>query len=103
MVWVIRDAAIGAITLQRMLYLTPSLANVSVKPTSASFAAGRCQHQQSMHGAVTYQSNWLVQSCQTAQRRMQCLLLVHTFAFGSEATLRGNTTYFSISVETQSD
>jgi len=38
---VIRLAAIGAMTLQRMLYLRPSFASVSVKPTRASFAAGR--------------------------------------------------------------
>lgn len=40
MVSVMRLAAMGAITLQRMLYLRPSLARVSVKPTWASLAAG---------------------------------------------------------------
>lgn len=39
---VIRLAAIGAMTLQRMLYLKPSFARVSVKPTRASLAAVLC-------------------------------------------------------------
>lgn len=42
---VIRDAAIGAITLQRILYLMPSLASDSVKPTCASLAAVRSSAQ----------------------------------------------------------
>lgn len=43
MVSVMRLAAIGAITLHKMLYLMPSLASVSVKPTWASLAAAGCQ------------------------------------------------------------
>jgi len=39
MVSVILEAAIGAMTLARMLYLKPSFARVSVKPTCASLAA----------------------------------------------------------------
>lgn len=45
MVSVMRLAAIGAMTLHKMLYLMPSLARVSVKPTWASLAATECQSE----------------------------------------------------------
>jgi len=39
---VILEAAMGAITLQMILYLRPSLARVSVNPTCESLAATLC-------------------------------------------------------------
>lgn len=42
MVSVMREAAIGAMTLQRILYLMPSFARVSVNPIRPDFAAMSC-------------------------------------------------------------
>lgn len=77
MVSVMRLAAMGAMTLQRMLYLRPSLASVSVKPTWASLAAGcKCQRkgpsQERKFKARTYQSNWSGRSYRTSLPPMRC-------------------------------
>jgi hypothetical protein len=39
---VILEAAMGAMTLQMMLYFRPSFARVSVNPTCESLAAANC-------------------------------------------------------------
>lgn len=79
MVSVMRLAAIGAITLARMLYLMPSLARVSVKPTWASFAAANCQlvkffrgQPAVLHSVKTYQNSWSGRSYQINQQPTQC-------------------------------